>query len=140
MGSTNAVLKYKSEDIYNVWDLEKGKYNSEIIELDFNCELPDGTEKKLRYRCLVPKRPFCYMIGYSALEGNDNCCIAEIKHHIYKEKLEEDSNYSWSLVSLPKDGEKFKLPILVYDSKRDSELPKELRDENETKPLKPKPL
>lgn len=116
MGSTNAILKYKPKDIYSVWDIERGKYDCEIKELDFNIELPDGTEKVFRYRCIVPNRPFCYMVGFSAIEGNENFCIAEIKHRIYKGELEENKNPTWDLFPLPNTNEKYKLPELVLDS------------------------
>lgn len=71
MGSTNAILKYKYKDIYDHHSIIEGKYNEEIIEIE---NIHYG-----KIRAIYPNRPFCFMVGYSALEGNEKAYIGEIE-------------------------------------------------------------
>jgi hypothetical protein len=66
MGSTNAILKYKPCDQYSEYEYQLGKYNDEIIEVEYY---------GISYKAIFPCRDFCLLVGYTALEGSKNGCI-----------------------------------------------------------------
>jgi hypothetical protein len=75
MGSTNALLKYKQEDVYNQFYIEKGKYDKEIVELDYG--------HAFILKAIFPKRPFCFIKNDLVFIGNEKACIVEVEEDVW---------------------------------------------------------
>jgi hypothetical protein len=100
MGSTNAILNYSQKDIYTEWDIIKGKYDNEITEIDLSWDTIDGI-KLIKTKVIIPNRPFCYMVGFSAIEGSIKSCLAEFKHILYEGKLIQNKYSTWDIINIP---------------------------------------
>jgi hypothetical protein len=74
MGSTNVMFKYQPCDQYSEYDYSLGKYNDEIIEVEYYGK---------SYKAIFPCRDFCLLVGYTAIEGNKDGCIIIDRGLIY---------------------------------------------------------
>lgn len=101
MGSTNAILKYKNEDIYSDYGIKHGIYDKEIKTMDIPFETKKGIET-FHYRIILPKRPFCLMSSFSVIEGGEDCCIVEFKHAFNLNKQEiVETHPCWIITKIP---------------------------------------